>query len=60
MPSYEVLRNKMDVFRKISKMKKSLQLTMITTYGVKKGKYSNMVGNEVVLDDLFVWKVHMV
>ena len=54
MPSYEVLRNKMDVFRKISKMKKSLQLTMITTYGVKKGKYSNMVGNEVVLDDLFV------
>lgn len=54
MPSYEVLRNKMDVFRKISKMKKPLQLTMITTYGVKKGKYSNMVGNEVVLDDLFV------
>ncbi len=49
----EVLRNKIEVFRKTSKTKKSLQLTMISTYGVKNGKYSNMVASEVVLDDLF-------
>lgn len=47
-----VLRNKTEVFRKITKTKKSLQLTMISTYGVKNGKYSNMIGSEVVLDDL--------
>ena len=26
---------------------------MITTYGIKKNKYSNYVGKEVSMDDLF-------
>ena len=32
---------------------KSIQLVMVTTYGVKENKYSGIVGNQVLLDDLF-------
>ena len=35
------------------KTHKALHLTMITTYGVKEGKYSNRVQSQVTLDDLF-------
>ena len=49
-----ILRNKMETFREESKTKKALQLTMITTYGVKRNMYSNRVQSEVLLDDLFV------
>lgn len=48
-----ILRNKIESFRSITSCKKSIQLTMITTYGVKRNKYSNIIGNQVVLDDLF-------
>lgn len=48
-----VLRNKLETFRKETNSKKTLQLTMITTYGVKENKYSSMAGSQVVLDDLF-------
>lgn len=48
------LRNKIETFREDSKTKKALQLTMITTYGIKRNMYSNRVQSEVVLDDLFV------
>ena len=47
------LRNKMETFRKETKTKKALHLTMITTYGVKEGKYSNRIQSQVTLDDLF-------
>lgn len=50
---YESLRRKIETFREESKTHKSLQLVMITTYGVKPGKYSNLVHSQVVLDDLF-------
>ncbi len=49
----EKLRAKMSVFRTVTKTKKSLQLVMITTYGVGAGMYSNRVQSQVVLDDLF-------
>ena len=49
----KILRNKVDRFRISTSCKKSIQLTMITTYGVKKNKYSNLIGNQVLLDDLF-------
>ena len=49
----ESLRNKIDSFKRETGTRKSLQLTMITTYGVKKNKYSNRIQSEVVLDDLF-------
>lgn len=47
------LRNKLEAFRTESSTKYGLQLTMITTYGVKKNKYSGLVGNQVTLEDLF-------
>ena len=50
----KILRNKVDRFRIVTSCKKSIQLTMITTYGVKKNKYSNLIGNQVLLDDLFI------
>jgi len=48
-----VLRNKVEAFRRVTSCKKSLQITMITTYGLKKNKYSNFIPSQVVLDDLF-------
>ena len=47
------LRNKLETFRRMNNCKKSLQMTMITTYGVKNNKYSGFVGSQVILDDLF-------
>ena len=47
------LKRKLEVFRESTKTTKTLLITMITTYGVKKNMYSNYVGKEVCLDDLF-------
>ena len=47
------LRNKIENFRRSTRTKYGLQLTMITTYGVKDNKYSSIVGNQVLLEDLF-------
>ena len=49
----ESLRNKIESFKRETATRKSIQLTMVTTYGVKKNKYSNRIQSEVVLDDLF-------
>ncbi len=52
--SYDLaLRNKIEAFRTSEKKSKSIQLTMITSFGVGKNMYSGIVQNEVVLDDLF-------
>lgn len=51
---YELnLRNKIETFKRNTKTKYGLQLTMITTYGVKNNKYSSIVGNQILLEDLF-------
>ena len=47
------LQERKELFRTISKTKKALHLTMVTTYGVKPNAYSGMIQNEVTLDDLF-------
>ena len=47
------LRNKIEAFRQSTDCKKTLILTMITTYGVKTNKYSGLVNSSIVLDDLF-------
>lgn len=47
------LRGRSEIFREETKTRKTLQTTMITTYGVKQNKYSNFIAGEVVLDDLF-------
>ena len=48
-----ILRNKLEAFRRMTNCKKSLQTTMITTYGVKRGKYSGIIHSQITLDDLF-------
>lgn len=50
----EKLSNKINAFSEETGTKKSLMLTMITTYGVKQNTYSDIVQSEIVLDDLFV------
>ena len=51
---YELqLRNKLGVFRSCTNTTKALQLTMITTFGVKKNVHSGIVQSQVSLDDLF-------
>lgn len=50
---YLNLQNKDAVFQQETKCKKSIQTTLVSTYGAKKGKYSGIINNEVVLDDLF-------
>ncbi len=51
---YEMnLRNKVATFTKDNKIKDSIQLTMITTYGVKRNKHSSVVSNQVTMDELF-------
>ena len=47
------LRNKIVVFREATNCRKTIQLSMISTYGIQKNKYSGIVSSEVLLDDLF-------
>lgn len=47
------LRNKIDSFKRQTNTKYGIQLTMITTYGVKNNKYSSIIGNQITLEDLF-------
>lgn len=47
------LRNKLDSFLRMTGTKKSLQLTLITTFGIKQEKYSGMIRSQVLPDDLF-------
>ena len=49
----EHLRERRELFRAASKTKKSLYLTMITTYGLKQNQYSGNIQSEIVADDLF-------
>lgn len=47
------LQDKIFAFQQQTKTRKSIQLTLITTYGVARNAYSNIVTNEVTLADLF-------
>lgn len=47
------LRRKVAVFTEATGTKKTIQITMITTYGIKRNMYSNLIHSQVVLDDLF-------
>ena len=47
------LRNKKSVFIDTTNTKKAVHLTMVTTFGIKANAYSEIVQNEVTLDDLF-------
>lgn len=48
------LRNRISALRlSLKKKTKSIQLTMITSFGVAKGKHSGIIQSQVTLDDLF-------
>lgn len=49
----EILRNKIDAFRRETKTRKAIQTVIVTTYGLKKNMYANRVQSVVTLDDLF-------
>jgi hypothetical protein len=49
----ENLRNKRAAFKEETKTRKTLHITMITTYGVKRNQNWGFVQSEVVVDDLF-------
>lgn len=48
------LRNKVEAFRRDTNYKGTIQLVMITTFGLKKNQYSSLIQNQIVLDDLFI------
>ncbi len=48
------LKRKLDVFRRATRTRKSLYLTMVTTFGVRKNSYAtDLVASEITMDDLF-------
>lgn len=47
------LRRKVSVFKQVTGTKKSVRITLITTYGLQMNSYSNSVSNVIVLDDIF-------
>ena len=50
----ENLRNKKSAFISETKTRKTVHVTMITTYGVKRNEYWGNIQSEVTMDDLFV------
>ena len=52
--NYDVnLQNKRSIFIEETNTKKSVHITMITTYGIKRNEYWNNIQSEVLLNDLF-------
>ena len=47
------LRHRRAVFVRESKTRKAVQTTMITTYGLARGGYSDDISSQVTMDDLF-------
>ena len=47
------VQDRMSMFRASEKTKKDLRCTFVTTYGVRQNTNSDIVANEVVLEDLF-------
>ncbi len=48
------LRRKVDVFASETKTRKTLHLTLVTTYGLLKNEYSGRIQNIITMDDLFI------
>ena len=49
----EELRRKMNDFQEKENLHKAVHLVMVTTYGLKRNEYQNMVQNEVTMDAFF-------
>lgn len=51
---HEKLRSRMSLFKRVTGTTKSLVNTMVTTYGIKRTKYCDVVNRIVTMDDLFL------
>lgn len=52
--SYErTVRERIALFKHVTKTKKAINCTFVTTYGIKQNAHSDIVNNEVTMDDLF-------
>ncbi len=49
----ERLNSRRETFRAVTGTRKSLHTTLITTFGIKRNKYSHVVQREITMDDLF-------
>ena len=47
------LRNKIEVFVNNMNRKNNIQLVLVSSYGLKKNMYSNMINKVITIDDLF-------
>jgi len=54
----ENLRNKKSAFIDETKTRKSVHITMVTTYGVKRNEYWGNIQSEVTMNDLFASSLH--
>ena len=55
--SYEKkLRERISLFKHVTKTKKAVHCTFVTTYGVKANAHSDIVNSEVTMEDLFFIK----
>ena len=52
-PESRRIEHRLLQFQRYAEQRKSLRLTMITSYGIKRNTYSSIVQNEVTLADLF-------
>lgn len=49
-----VMRRKKDLFKRVSRTRKAVHATYVTTFGLKPGAYANNVQSQVTLHDLFL------
>ena len=49
----ESLRRKVSDFRALTKTRSAVHVTLVTTYGLKEGKYASSIQSVVTADDLF-------
>ena len=47
------LRDRIQLFKEETGTRKSVHLTLVTTYGIKRNENAGLVQSEVTLDDLF-------
>ncbi|MDR0832286.1 MAG: ATP-binding protein [Bacillales bacterium] len=52
---FDNLHNKIKEFERELSRQLTIHLTLISVYGLEKNKYSNVVTNEIILDDLFCY-----
>ena len=50
------LRERVSLFKHVTKTRKAVNCTFVTTFGIKQNNHSDIVNNEVIMEDLFETK----